>query len=104
MTSKVYGVSLSTNAQPNAAKLKKFHLVVDLDNDPKSTAKGTQDSLNANHWDILQFPISIQQSSSSDTEDKQKRRQKNLHRETKSCSINLAKFFKHLSTSMSSRL
>ncbi|CAJ0938076.1 unnamed protein product, partial [Ranitomeya imitator] len=44
------------NIQPNAAKLIGRRFIVQMDNDPKHTAKATQEFMSAKKWNILQWP------------------------------------------------
>ncbi len=54
--SEVYRDILSAQIQPNATKLIGRRFIVQLDNDPKYTAKATQEFLKAKQWNILQWP------------------------------------------------
>ena len=56
MNSEVYRAILSAHIQPNATKLIGHRFTVQVDNDPKHTAKATQDFLKAKKWNILQWP------------------------------------------------
>ena len=56
MNSEVYRAILSAHIQPNATKLIGRRFTVQVDNDPKHTAKATQDFLKAKKWNILQWP------------------------------------------------
>ncbi len=54
--SEVYGDILSAQTQSNAAKLIGRCFVVQMDDDPKHTAKATQKFLKVKKWNILQWP------------------------------------------------
>ncbi len=54
--SEVYRDILSAQIQPNAAKLIGQRFIVQMDNDPKHTAKATQEFLKVKKWNILQWP------------------------------------------------
>ena len=56
MNSEVYRDILSAQIQPNAAKLIGLHFTVQMDNDPKHTAKATQEFFKAKKWNILLWP------------------------------------------------
>ncbi|CAJ0940112.1 unnamed protein product [Ranitomeya imitator] len=56
MNSEVYRDILSAQIQPNAAKLIGRRFIVQMDNDPKHTAKATQEFMSAKKWHILQWP------------------------------------------------
>ncbi len=56
MNSEVYRDILSAQIQPNAAKLIGLCFIVQVDNDPKHTAKTTQEFLKVKKWNILQWP------------------------------------------------
>jgi len=56
MNSEVYRDILSAQIQPNAAKLIARRFTVQMDNDPKHTAKATQEFFKAKKWNILQWP------------------------------------------------
>ncbi|CAJ0950023.1 unnamed protein product [Ranitomeya imitator] len=56
MNSEVYRDILSAQIQPNAAKLIGRRFIVQMDNDPKHTAKATQEFMSAKKWNILQWP------------------------------------------------
>uniref|UniRef100_A0A3B5Q0B9 Transposase n=2 Tax=Xiphophorus maculatus TaxID=8083 RepID=A0A3B5Q0B9_XIPMA len=56
MNSEVYRDILSAQIQPNAAKLIGRRFTVQMDNDPKHTAKATQEFMSAKKWNILQWP------------------------------------------------
>ncbi|MCJ8739407.1 hypothetical protein PDJAM_G00046810 [Pangasius djambal] len=58
MNSEVSRALLSAHIQPNATKLIGRRFTVQVDNDPKHTAKATQDFLKAKKWNILQWPKS----------------------------------------------
>lgn len=48
---------LAAQSQPNATKLIRQCFTVQIDKDPKRTAKATQEYLKAKKWDILQWPV-----------------------------------------------
>ncbi len=54
--SEVYRDILSAHIQPNAAKLIGRCIIIQMDNDPKHTAKATQEFLKVKTWIILQWP------------------------------------------------
>ncbi len=54
--SEVYRDILSAQIQPNAAKLIGRHFIVQMDDDPKHTAKATQEFLKVKNWNILKCP------------------------------------------------
>ncbi len=54
--SEVYRDILAAQIQPNAAKLIGRRFIVQMDDDPKHTAKATQEFLKAKKWNILQWP------------------------------------------------
>lgn len=49
-----YRTILCAQMQPNTAKLEQ-HVNVQMDNDPKNTARATEEFHNAQKWDILQW-------------------------------------------------
>ncbi len=51
MDSEVYRDILSAQIQPNGR-----HFIVQMDDDPKHTAKATQEFLKVKKWNILQWP------------------------------------------------
>ncbi|MEE6485984.1 hypothetical protein FKM82_014474 [Ascaphus truei] len=53
MNSEVYRDILSAQIQPNSVKLIGRHFTLQMDNDPKHTAKATQE-FKAKKWNILQ--------------------------------------------------
>ena len=56
MNSEVYRDILSAQIQPNATKLTGQRFTIQMDNDPKHTAKATQEFFKAKKWNILQWP------------------------------------------------
>lgn len=56
MNSEVYRNILSAQIQPNAAELIGRRFTVQMDNDPKHTAKATQEFIRAKKWNIMQWP------------------------------------------------
>ncbi len=56
MNSEVYKDILSAQIQSNGAKLIGQRFIVQADNDPKHTAKTTQEFLKVKKWNILQWP------------------------------------------------
>ena len=56
MNSEVYRDILSAQIQPNAAEIIGRRFTVQMDNDPKHTAKATQEFIRAKKWNILQWP------------------------------------------------
>ncbi len=54
MNSEVYRDILSAQIQSNAAKLIWWHFIVQMDDDPKHTAKATQEFLKIKKLNILQ--------------------------------------------------
>ncbi len=55
MNSEVYREILSAQIQPNAAKMIGWCFIVQMDDDPKHTAKATQEILKVKKWIILQW-------------------------------------------------
>ncbi len=53
--SEVYRDIISAQIQSNAAKLIGRHYIVQMDNDPKHTAKATLEFLKVKKWNILQL-------------------------------------------------
>ena len=56
MDSEVFRAILSAHIQPNASKLIGRCFTVQMDNDPKHTAKATKEFFKAKKWNILQWP------------------------------------------------
>ncbi len=56
MNSEVYRDILCAQIQPNAAKLIGRCFLAQIDDDPKHTAKATQEFLKVMKWNILQWP------------------------------------------------
>ncbi len=56
INSEVYRDILSAQIQSNAAKLIGRCFIVQIDDDPKHTAKATQEFLKLKKWNILQWP------------------------------------------------
>ena len=56
MNSEVYRNILSAQIQPNSAKLIGRRFTIQMDNDPKHTAKASQQFYKAKKWKILQWP------------------------------------------------
>ena len=59
MNSEVCRNILSVHIQPNSTKLIGRHFTVQMDNDPKHTAKATQAFFKAKKWNILQWPSQL---------------------------------------------
>ncbi len=57
MNSEVYRDIRSAQIQSNGAKLIGQRFIVQMDDDPKHTAKTTQEFLKVKIWNILQWPI-----------------------------------------------
>ncbi len=56
MNSEVYRDILSAQIQSNGAKLIGRRFIIQMDDDPKHTAKATQEFLKVKKWNILQWP------------------------------------------------
>uniref|UniRef100_A0A8C5PQS4 Transposase n=1 Tax=Leptobrachium leishanense TaxID=445787 RepID=A0A8C5PQS4_9ANUR len=56
MNSEVFRAILSAHIQPNAAELIGRRFTVQMDNDPKHTAKATKEFLKGQKWNVLQWP------------------------------------------------
>uniref|UniRef100_A0A8C7XDE9 Tc1-like transposase DDE domain-containing protein n=1 Tax=Oryzias sinensis TaxID=183150 RepID=A0A8C7XDE9_9TELE len=56
MNSEVFRDRLSAQIQVNAAELIERSLIIQMDNDPKHTAKATQEFIKAKKWKILEWP------------------------------------------------
>uniref|UniRef100_A0A8C5Q3N9 Transposase n=1 Tax=Leptobrachium leishanense TaxID=445787 RepID=A0A8C5Q3N9_9ANUR len=56
MNSEVFQTILSAHIQPNAAELIGRRFTVQMDNDPKHTAKATKEFLKGQKWNIMQWP------------------------------------------------
>ena len=56
LNSEVYRNILSAHIQPNSEKLIGRRFTIQMDNDPKYTAKATQEFFKAKKWNILQWP------------------------------------------------
>ncbi|KAG2462898.1 TCB1 transposase, partial [Polypterus senegalus] len=56
MNSEVFRDILSAQIQLNAVKLIGQHFMIQMDNDPKHTAKATQEFIKAKKWKILEWP------------------------------------------------
>ena len=56
MNSEVFRDILSAQIQVNAAKLIGRRFIIQMDNDPKHTAKATQEFIKAKKWNILEWP------------------------------------------------
>ena len=59
MNSEVFRDILSVQIQPNASKLIGRCFTVQMDNDPKHTAKATQYLFKAKKWNVLQWPSQL---------------------------------------------
>lgn len=56
MNSEVFRAILSAHIQPNAAELIGRRFTVQMDNDPKHTAKATKEFLKGQKWNVMQWP------------------------------------------------
>uniref|UniRef100_A0A8C5MV28 Transposase Tc1-like domain-containing protein n=1 Tax=Leptobrachium leishanense TaxID=445787 RepID=A0A8C5MV28_9ANUR len=56
MNSEVFRAILSAHIQPNAAELIGRRFTVQMDNDPKHTAKATKELLKGQKWNVMQWP------------------------------------------------
>uniref|UniRef100_A0A8C5QBF4 Transposase n=1 Tax=Leptobrachium leishanense TaxID=445787 RepID=A0A8C5QBF4_9ANUR len=56
MNSEVFRAILSAHIQPNAAELIGRRFTVQMDNDPKHTAKATKGFLKGQKWNVMQWP------------------------------------------------
>uniref|UniRef100_A0A3P9K2C3 Transposase Tc1-like domain-containing protein n=1 Tax=Oryzias latipes TaxID=8090 RepID=A0A3P9K2C3_ORYLA len=56
MNSEVFRDKLSAQIQVNAAKLIGRRFIIQMDNDPKHTAKATQEFIKAKKWNFLEWP------------------------------------------------
>ena len=56
MNSEVFRAILSAQIQPNASELIGRRFTVQMDNDPKHTAKATKEFFKAKKWNVLQWP------------------------------------------------
>ncbi|TKS81341.1 Transposable element [Collichthys lucidus] len=56
MNSEVFRAIVSVHIQPNASELIGRHFTVQMDNDPKHTAKAPKKFFKAKKWNILQWP------------------------------------------------
>ena len=57
MNSEVFRAIVSAHSQPNAAELiGRRRFTVQMDNDPKHTAKATKEFFKAKKWNVLQWP------------------------------------------------
>uniref|UniRef100_A0A8C5Q4E8 Transposase n=1 Tax=Leptobrachium leishanense TaxID=445787 RepID=A0A8C5Q4E8_9ANUR len=56
MNSEVFQAILSAHTQPNAAELIGRRFTVQMDNDPKHTAKATKEFLKGQKWNVKQWP------------------------------------------------
>ncbi len=56
MNSEVFRVILSAHIQPNAPELIGRRFTVQMDNDPKHTAKATKEFLKGKKWTVMQWP------------------------------------------------
>ncbi len=56
MNSEVFRTILSAHIQPNASELIGRLFTVQMDNDPKHTAKATKEFFEAKKWNVLRWP------------------------------------------------
>ncbi len=56
MNSEVFRAILSAHIQPNASELIGRRFTVQMDNDPKHTAKATKEFLKGKKWTVMQWP------------------------------------------------
>uniref|UniRef100_A0A8C5LQH4 Tc1-like transposase DDE domain-containing protein n=1 Tax=Leptobrachium leishanense TaxID=445787 RepID=A0A8C5LQH4_9ANUR len=56
MNSEVFRAILSAHIQPNAAELIGRRFTVQMDDDPKHTAKATKEFLKGQKWNVMQWP------------------------------------------------
>ncbi len=56
MNSEVFQAILSAHIQPNASELIGRRFTVQMDNDPKHTAKATKEFLKGKKWTVMQWP------------------------------------------------
>ncbi len=56
MNSEVFRAILSAHFQPNASELIGRRFTVQMDNDPKHTAKATKEFLKGKKWTVMQWP------------------------------------------------
>jgi len=60
MNSEVLGDIMSAQIQLNAVKLIGRRFIIQMDSDPKHTAKATQEFIKAKKWNILEWPSQTQ--------------------------------------------
>ena len=56
LTKAVFRAILSAHIQPNVSELIGRHFTVQMDNDPKHTAKATKEFFKAKKWNVMQWP------------------------------------------------
>ncbi len=56
MNSEVFRAILSAHIQPNASELIGRRFTLQMDNDPKHTAKATKEFLKGKKWTVMQWP------------------------------------------------